>query len=191
MHPCKVLLQAVATIMITVSCAHEPKSTSMPVSKTMGGTPQSRNLSSQTFNEVNQYRGEKGAKPLQRHSGLDQLAQRHAQYLIDNRGTFTLHGRTVSHDGFVGRTLIAREHYGMNNISENVASTTGGTSNAPRVFRNIWVSSHGHEHNMRSAWTHTGVGVAMADDGTVVAVQLFAVQGMKSHDAMMDKFRGF
>jgi hypothetical protein len=44
---------------------------------------------------------------------------------------------------------------------------------------------------MRGTWTHTGVGVAVADDGLVIAVQLFGLMGMRSHSDMMDKFRGF
>ena len=111
--------------------------------------------------------------------------------MIQNRGKFSLHGKTVSHFGFDGRSLVARERLGFDSLSENVASTTGGTQGAAQTFRQLWANSKGHEGNMRAAWTHTGVGVATASDGLVVAVQLFGVMGMRSHNEMLDKFRGF
>lgn len=185
------LLTAAGAIAFMVSCATESGSYSFPVSSAMVNTPQSRNIADQLFVEVNQYRRGKNASPLVRHRGLDQLASRHAQYLIDKRGTFSLYGRYVSHDGFTGRSLIARESFGFQSVAENVAATTGGTNNAAKVFRNMWVGSPNHERTMRAAWIYTGVAVAVADDGTVIAVQIFGNRAMASHDAMMDKLRGF
>ena len=186
------LLQVVALAITIASCAQENQLPHVTIAASVGSSSTSRSMAGELFQEVNHYRLQKGRQPLRRHGGLDKIAENHANYLIANRGTFSLHGRYVSHHGFEGRSAYARQRYGFHNISENIAATTGGPRNAPRVFCNIWVKSRAHEINLSSSWNNTGVGVAMADDGTVVAVQLFgAISSMGSHDAMMEKFRGF
>ncbi len=157
----------------------------------IAGSSNTTALAGAVASEVNRYRQQQGAKPLPRHRGLDNLAQGHANYLIKNRGSFSLHGRTVSHYGFDGRSLIARERLGFDSISENVASTTSGVQGAPQVLCRTWANSASHNQNMKASWTHTGVAVVTADDGLVVAVQLFGTMGMRSHNEMMDKMRGF
>lgn len=180
-----------SAVAIMAGCMAEPDVAGKPVSGGSGASSVVRELVAEVTVEVNRYRQEKGAKPLPRDRGLDQLAQSHANYLLQNRGRFSLHGSIVSHMGFDGRALIARERLGFDNISENVAATSGGPRGAAQTFRRLWTNSRGHEYTMRSAWTHTGVGVAVADDGLVVAVQLFGVKGIRSHNDMVDKFRSF
>jgi uncharacterized protein YkwD len=164
----------------------------MPVSGTVAtGTSGDRALAAKVHQEVNRYRLDRGARMLPRHPMLDRMAQQHADYLVRNQGRFSLHGGTVSHYGFDGRALMARERLGMNNLSENVAMTTVGTSQAPADILRLWAGSRNHEHNMNSNWSVTGVGVAVAADGTVVATQLFGTAGHSSHQQMVDKFRSF
>jgi len=185
------LLPCVAGMLVLADCAVDSDVASQSISGSSGGGGATRSLADDVTIEVNRYRQQQGAKPLPRDRGLDQLARSHAEYLVKNRGTFSLHGTTVSHFGFDGRSLIARERLGFDSLSENVAATTGGTQGAAQSFRQLWVNSKSHEHNMRSAWTHTGVGVAMTDGGLVVAVQLFGTKGIRSHNEMVDKFRSF
>jgi len=165
--------------------------TNQAVAATSQSAESPKKIATDLVVEVNRYRQQKGAKPLPRDRGLDNLAQGHANYLVQNRGNFSLHGKTVSHFGFDGRSLVARERLGYDSISENVASTTGGTRGAAQTLRRVWTNSKGHEENMRAAWTHTGLGVATSDDGLVVAVQLFGIRGVRSHNEMIDKMRGF
>jgi len=176
-----------AGMLFLTGCGQESGMSEQPV---LGSTT-ARKIADDLTVEVNRYRVEKGSRALPRHRGLDNLAQGHANYLLQNRGSFSLHGRTVSHIGFEGRSLVARERLGFDSISENVASTTGGPNAAARVLCRTWVNSKGHEFNMRAAWTHTGAGVAVADDGLVIAVQLFGTLGMRSHNQMIDRMRGF
>jgi uncharacterized protein YkwD len=176
---------------LLIGCASTTPSVSVPVSTTSAGSSSQRQLAGQLFDEVNDYRRTKGATPLARHPGLDRLALDHAHFLMSKRGTFSLHGRTVSHFGFERRSTIAKHRFGFDAVSENIASTTGGTTNAPKVFRSLWTNSPGHELNMRTSWKYSGIGVATADDGTVIAVQMYATSGMKSHNEMVDKFRQF
>lgn len=164
-------LFAVLGLGALASCASPTVTTRMPVSATV------RSDSSATgrlFQQVNSYRRSQGAKELQRHSGLDRLAQEHCEYLRKHRGTFVLHGKNVSHIGFQGRALIAREQYQMENISENVASANHPGEDQPTVIVNLWKNSREHRQNMTDDWTHSGIGVVVDSDGTVFATQLFS-----------------
>ena len=107
----------------------------MPVSATL--RPES-SVTGGVLQEVNSYRREHGASDLERHAGLDRLAQEHSEYLMAHRGTFSLSGKNVSHIGFEGRTLIARERFQMESVSENVAAASHlGKNPAPEL-----VSAH-------------------------------------------------
>ncbi len=75
MIPCKSLLQAMAMSLFIASCAQEPQTTSVPVSHAPGATSANRALATELYHEVNAYRTQKGARVLQRHGGLDRLAE--------------------------------------------------------------------------------------------------------------------
>jgi uncharacterized protein YkwD len=161
----------VACVGALASCATQPVTTKMPVSATL--RPDS-SLSGQVFQEVNSYRRSHGASELQRHAGLDRLAQEHCEYLRSHRGQFGLYGKNDSHVGFEARTLVARERYQMQNVSENVAAANHPGKSAAPVLVKLWSESKDHEFNMRQDWTHTGVGVVVDSDGTVFSTQIFA-----------------
>jgi uncharacterized protein YkwD len=131
-------------------------------------------LAGQIHDEVNAYRRSKGKAELQRHPGLDKLARQHSEYLLRNRGKFGLYGKLVSHDGFEGRTLIARHQYNMSAVGENVAAGAFRGASAAAGLVAVWKGSKHHEVNMRDGWTYTGVGVARDKDGMLFATQLFA-----------------
>jgi uncharacterized protein YkwD len=178
---------AVACVGALASCASQPEKTRMPVSATL--RPDS-SLSGQVLQEVNSYRHSHGASELQRHAGLDRLAQEHCEYLRQNRGKFKLHGKNASHFGFEGRALVARERYQMNNVSENVAAANAPKKNAGPTLVKLWSESKDHEYNMRSAWTHTGVGVVVDGDGMVFSTQIFATVS-NSQMATRERFNRF
>lgn len=144
----------------------------MPVSASI--TRPDSSLSGRVFQEVNSYRCSHGAANLERHAGLDQLAQQHCEYLIKHRGESSLYGKNVNHIGFEGRALYARERYQMQSIAENVAAASGSGSSTASNLVHLWAGSKDHEHNMRDKWTHTGIGVAVASDGMVFSTQLFS-----------------
>lgn len=169
------------------SCATQPVPTKMPVSASF--RPDS-SLSGQVFQEVNSYRRSHGATDLQRHPGLDRLAQEHCEYLRSHRGQFGIYGKNVSHVGFEARTLVARERYQMQNVSENVAAANHPGKNAAPVIVGLWAESKHHESNMRSEWTHSGVGLVVDTDGTVFSTQLFATVN-NSQMTMRNRFNSF
>lgn len=178
---------AVACVGALASCATQPKPTRMPVSASLHPESSPTGL---VFQEVNSYRRNHGATDLQRHAGLDRLAQEHCQYLLQHRGTFSFLGKNVSHIGFESRTLVARERYQMESISENVvAANHPGKNPAPTLVK-LWSESEGHEHNMRSSWTHTGIGLVVDSDGMLFCTQLFATINY-THLASRQRFSGF
>lgn len=165
----KVIL--VACVGALASCATQPVKTRMPVSASI--RPDS-SLTGRVFQAVNVYRRSHNASVLQRHAGLDRLAQEHCEYLRSHRGEGMVYGKNVSHVGFQGRMLVARERYNMLSISENVAAANHPGQDAPSVMVQLWSESRDHEYNMRSEWTHTGVGTVVDSDGMVFSTQIFA-----------------
>jgi uncharacterized protein YkwD len=167
-----------------VSCANPTNSTNP-----QGGST----LSAQVFQDTNAYRSSHGTRQLKRHPGLDRLASEHCEYLRRNRGTFKLYGKNVSHNGAEGRALIAMKRLNMFSCSENVASTMsqGSDRQTSRAIVQLWQQSRDHEQAMRdSAWTHTGIGTVVAEDGRVFATQLFGTMS-QSHLTMHDRLTQF
>lgn len=169
------------------SCVNKPEPTKLQVSATL--RPDS-SVSSRVLQEVNSYRLSQGKQELQRHSGLDRLAQEHSEYLRKNRGSFTLNGRNVSHFGFEGRALVARERYNMENVSENVAAANHPGQSSPAVLLSLWKGSKDHHKNMLDDWTCTGVGVVVDSDGMVFATQLFSTVS-SSQLSVRERFNRF
>lgn len=146
-------------------------------------------LSGQVFQGVNSYRASKGKSALVRHAGLDRLAQKHCNYLVQTRGSHGLHSRSSSHMGFEGRTTVALHKYSISSVGENVASST--TKSANHIV-NLWVGSKGHEHNMRGDWVCTGVATVVTPEGAVISTQLFGTDPGGSdldHPSYLNGFR--
>lgn len=162
---------AVACAVALASCASPPASTRIAVSAPIN--PDSSHPS-RLLQEINSYRRSKGECELQRHSGLDRLAQEHCEYLRKHRGTFHLNGKNVSHFGFDGRALVARERYQMSSVSENVAAARYPGRNPAPLMVELWKNSKDHHKNMIDDWTYTGIGVVVDSDGMVFATQLFS-----------------
>jgi uncharacterized protein YkwD len=177
----------VALVVALTSCASPPATQKMPVSASI--RPNSP-LTEQVLSEVNSYRRNHGAIELKRHAGLDRLAQQHCEYLRKNRGSFAIHGKNISHMGFEGRALAARVNYQMENISENVAATTNPGQNTASTLVKLWSESKDHDFNMRSAWTYTGIGLVVDNDGMVFSTELFATM-TQSHMITRERFNRF
>ncbi len=161
----------VACMGAMASCAPQPVTQKISVSTSLH--PDS-SLSGRIFQEVNEYRNSRGKASVVRHAGLDRLAQKHCEYLLQNRGKFGLYGKNVSHFGFEGRAVVAREAFSMGSVAENVASSSVGGNGAASALTKLWIGSKDHEYNMRADWTHSGLGAVVASDGTVFSTQIFA-----------------
>jgi uncharacterized protein YkwD len=169
----------------------------MPVSATIrpdtGASSPARSdksLSDRLFDAVNDYRLSQGAQPVQRHAGLDRLAQAHCEYLRSHRGTFSLYGKNVSHYGFDGRAVAAREAYQMSSVSENVAAANYPGNNSSAIIVELWKQSKDHHKNMVDDWNCSGMGVVVDSDGMVFATQIFATRS-NSQMTMRERMNSF
>lgn len=177
------LLCAAALSGVLASCSSSPPGVSrMPVSSSIGSH---KSLSDQVFAEVNSYRAAKGKPALRRHSGLDRLAQQHCDHLAKTSGSYGIYGKSVSHIGFEGRALAARQVYQINSVGENVVSSSNKSA---KHLVKLWAGSKGHEHNMRSDWACAGIATAVTPDGQVIATQIFGAPPSTSHRTMTDRF---
>jgi uncharacterized protein YkwD len=143
--------------------------------------------------DVNQHRARLGLRELKRHSGLDRLAQKHAEFLRQNRGSFSLHGKNVSHHGSESRALVAIQRLEMISYAENVAwaESQPNDAAASRALVTLWRNSPDHRDSMQDkSWSHTGIGVVRDSDGSVFATQVFATKSL-SHMAMRERFNQF
>lgn len=153
-----------ASLMVSCSSPSTPAVTRVPVSASIS---KSSNLSGDVFNSVNSYRAQNGKSSLERHAGLDQLAQEHCDYLAKNCGGS---GTNISHVGFRKRAFNAHRYFSIPSVGENVVSSS--TKSASHLL-NLWISSKTHEKNMRGSWKYTGIGTATTPDGMVISTQLF------------------
>jgi uncharacterized protein YkwD len=177
------LLCAAALFSALASCSSpSPVVSRVPVSSSFGSQAA---LSDQVFSEVNTYRLSKGKPALYRHAGLDRLAQQHCDYLVKSGGSFSLYDKNVSHIGFEGRALAAKQSYRITSLGENVVASS---DKSPKHLVNLWAGSKGHEHNMRSDWDCTGVATAITADGQVISTQIFGNSPSTSHREMLDRF---
>ncbi|QTN31515.1 CAP domain-containing protein [Akkermansiaceae bacterium] len=147
----------------------------MPVSVSLGSDA---SLSAEVFAEVNSYRASKGKAALQRHAGLDKLAQQHCDHLAKTAGSYGIYGKDISHVGFEGRAVVARQAYKIDSLGENVVSST--THSAKHLVK-LWAGSKSHDHNMKADWAHTGIATAVTADGKVISTQLFGTNPSSSH----------
>jgi uncharacterized protein YkwD len=186
--PCH-LLVAASGAMLLASCGPQLDSTTVlmssgPVTKSDGS------LAGNIHSQVNSYRASKGKPALQRHAGLDRMAQQHSEFMRRNRGKFGGASANLTHYGFEERALNAQRTMSMSGVAENIATCSGNFSSAANTLVGAWKGSSGHDKNMKGQWSTTGIGVVVDDDGTVFATQIFATKS-HSHMAMVDRMRQF
>lgn len=179
--PC-ILLCAAALPCLFASCSSTLPAVTRVEVASLG---EDHSLAGKVFDEVNLYRARKGKSALERHSGLDSLAQKHCDYLAATGGKYSLHGRAISHVGFEGRALAARHIYHISSLSENVVASTDHSS---KNLVSLWAGSKNHEFNMRDDWALTGIGTAMGADGMVISTQIFGTGIDTSHLTLTNKF---
>ena len=175
--------------MLFESCG--PKLVSTTVLMSSAPVPQSDGtLAGNIHAQVNSYRQATGKPALPRHAGLDRMARQHSEFMLRNRGKFSGSSANLTHYGFEERALNAQRTMSMSNVAENIATCSGSFGSPASTLVGAWKKSSGHAKNMKSHWDATGVGVAVATDGTVFATQIFATEN-HSHMAMTDRMRQF
>lgn len=173
-------------VLMLASCGPRLDVTSVPMSS-VAISKSDGSLAGNIHSQVNAHRGAIGKPSLPRHAGLDGLAQQHSEFMMRNRDRIK---GGLSHYGFEERAMAAQRLMSMSNVAENIATCSGGFNSPTSTLVEAWKNSSGHAMNMKNNWDATGVGVAVAPDGTVFATQIFATQS-HSHMAMTDRMRQF
>ena len=115
-----------------------------------------------TIEKINATRAEAGKPPLERHPGIDEVAQRWSEHMA---------ARDEQYHNPEFTTQIAAVFDGLRSSAENVAHNRPG--DLERIHQSF-VDSPGHYRNMVGDFTHVGVGVALTADGTVWVTHNFA-----------------
>lgn len=181
---------AAAGMLFLASCGPKLEMIKVPISTSTPARGDG-SLAGTLHAQVNSHRLAKGRSPLPRHAGLDRLARQHSEFMLHNRGKFSVGGSSsLTHYGFEERALAAQRLMNMSNVAENIATCSGGFSSPATTLVSAWTNSPGHAKNMKGDWSATGIGVSVAPDGTVFATQIFASKN-HSHMALTDRMRQF
>jgi uncharacterized protein YkwD len=122
---------------------------------------------------VNRARADNGLRPLRRVAALTRAAREHSEELAERR--------TLEHTSTnpARRTMTMRiEAAGgtWSRAAENLANMSGPASDVPWQSVQLWLNSAGHRRNMlESAYTQTGVGIAIDQRGIWYITQLYVV----------------
>lgn len=131
--------------------------------------PVSGSENEQIQQSINYYRNAFGKTSLEPHKELSRIALQHSRNMADSHRPNAF---TLSHQGF-GKRAAEAHSIGMLAVSENIAVAKGmGQQNISSIVEN-WIDSRSHRKNLLGDYTHTGVAVAHAADGSVYATQLF------------------
>ena len=79
----------------------------------------------------------------------------------------------LGHAGFDRRKRAVNDHVMYSAIGENVFRSTRSRSEVPEAALRIWLGSRGHRRKIEGDYELSGLGVAVALDGTYYFTQLF------------------
>jgi len=113
-------------------------------------------------NLVNVHRESLGLDVLEFTEAINQVARQHSFDMASGRVDF-------GHDGFSLRTSAITKLMGGMAFAENVAYGHTKAENAV----NSWLNSSGHKKNIEGNYSHTGVGIAKNQHGTLYFTQIF------------------
>lgn len=115
------------------------------------------------FDQINQYRAEKGLPALARSSKIDTQARIHSENMASAKVAF-------GHQDFSNRVKAIDIPYKA--AAENVAYNRGYSDPATKAVQG-WLKSLGHRTNIEGKYNQTGIGVAVNSKGQVYFTQLF------------------
>lgn len=125
--------------------------------------PKDIDLEIKVFEEINNYRESINLNTLINSEVIAKVARLHSNNMANGKCEF-------GHTDFDKRyDDICYEIKNVKGMSENVAY---GNLTAESVSK-IWVNSSGHKKNIEGDYTHTGVGIAEAKDGSIYFTQIF------------------
>ena len=117
---------------------------------------------------INEVRLDQGLGPLDQLDSLADIAREHSEDMVARE--FFAHR---SPDGKMAEQRVQASDVRVDGVAENLYKCRGVDDPLVAVVDG-WMGSKGHRENiLGDAYTHTGVGVAVAADGTIYFTQLF------------------
>jgi uncharacterized protein YkwD len=132
-----------------------------------------------THKKVNEFRASEGKNELRWSPALSDMADAWAQKMADENQLEHRPEPAVAANSFGAQCMGVGENIGQTFVNERVEIASGTeVYNTPEQLADglvkMWKNSSGHRENMlRIEYTQSGVGVHVADDNTVWAVQNF------------------
>ncbi|WNZ24986.1 CAP domain-containing protein [Leptolyngbya sp. NK1-12] len=136
----------------------------MRVNKRATANSSMATLEQSVFQQINQYRQQRGLAPLTRNATINQQARQHSQNMANSR--------TLSHNGFSARIQTIGKTIPYRAAAENVAYNAGFSNPAAQAV-NGWLKSSGHLRNIMGNYNLTGIGVAKNSQGEFYFTQIF------------------
>lgn len=143
--------------------------TPLACAKVSTAIPNIRDAEFEIFNLINKERQKLGIKPLAWDDRLERLAREYSQQMADEDffSHYDLDGKSIK-DRI--RTLHIRNWH---KVGENLFKFSGTADYRKYAIRG-WMRSQGHRENLLDfTYTNTGVGIAVAEDGTIYITQVF------------------
>ena len=109
---------------------------------------------------VNQHRLSIGKPLLVRNATADQLAQEHANYMIEKQ--------EVTHDNYDKRWDVLEQKENADEVTENLGFDVTADKALAACLSNVWLKA-----NVEGDFTHTGLAVKKDDQGRYFYTQIF------------------
>ena len=119
----------------------------------------------QVFEQINEYRAERGLPALRNDERIGAIARGHSQAMADG-------GVPFSHQGVQRRYEDMKEVRSWRRVAENVAYNAGYRDPGDAAVVG-WLDSDGHRRNIEGDFDYTGIGIAKNGSGEYYFTQLF------------------
>ena len=135
-------------------------------SKPTARKPDLAGIEREVVTRVNRYRKSEGLPALKADARVAEIARGHSRAMAAGRTGF-------GHGGFKGRSQAVDSRVPYKRVAENVARNSRDPREVPARAVERWVDSWGHRRNIEGPYAVTGVGAAIAPDGSIYLTQLF------------------
>lgn len=152
----------------TPTSAFKLKSSTIPTTapiKIAQSTADLGSIEQAVYNQVNQYRTNRGLSKLTLNSTITKQARNHSQNMASGAVPF-------SHNGFAQRVQAIATTIPYRAAAENVAYNMGYSDPATKAVQG-WLNSSGHRQNIEGNYNLTGIGVAKNQRGEYYFTQIF------------------
>ncbi|MBK1855742.1 CAP domain-containing protein [Verrucomicrobiaceae bacterium 5K15] len=157
------ILTCCATAVLLSSCASSLSSS--PTRSAPKASQGEQAVAEQIFALINAERAQIGKKPLRGNRGLNQMAQKQADFMSQRSSVTTM--------GSMNRSQYAYLRLNVQNLTE-LANATASSNTASAVVQS-WKNSPEHNRTLRQSWNTTGIGVSQGADGKTYVTMLVGV----------------